>query len=178
MGRRYGTRYLGSGAEPLGHVLGSSLGGAVGSLLPRENEDEAVAYLAESATSAESDEDADAFIGALVPLAISALPSVARVAGRVIPHLARSAARTVRVLRSRPSTRRMVRAMPTIVRRTAMDIGRQARRGRPVTPAAARRVLARNTARVLRNPRSAARAMRYCRSLARRYPVRRRLRAA
>jgi hypothetical protein len=106
--------------------------------------------LAGDAAEADSEEEAEAFIGALVPLAAAALPKAAPMIRKVAPHLIKGAARLTRTLRRRPKTRPLVRAVPTIVRRTAASIARDAARGQPVTPGRAVRKLAGQTSVVLR----------------------------
>jgi hypothetical protein len=105
-----------------------------------------------AAAEAESEAEAEAFIGALIPLAARLVPRVAPAIIRSSPALLRGVANVTRTLRANPATRPLVRAVPTIVRRTAADISRQARGGRQVGPQAAVRALARQTQRVLGNP--------------------------
>ncbi len=166
-----------------------AVGAALGRLLPqREDEGELeweyeaemnplrrvypdvlMEHLGHAAAEAESEAEAEAFIGALIPLAARLLPRVAPAIMRAAPGLIRGAARAARVLRSSPSTRPLVRALPTVVRRTAAAIGQQAASGRPVTPRAAVRTLARQTASVVGNPQQCARAMQRSQALDRRY---------
>jgi hypothetical protein len=126
-------------------------------------------HLAHAATEAESEEEAEAFIGALVPLAARLLPRVAPAIMRLTPGLVRGVAGITRTLRQNPTTRPLVRAVPTIVRRTVSSIDRQSRAGRPVTPQQAVRLLARQTAQTISNPRQCAQAMQRSRVLDRRY---------
>jgi hypothetical protein len=106
-------------------------------------------HLGHAAAESESEAEAEAFIGALVPLAAQVLPRVAPVIMRVAPQLIRGAVRVGQTLWRNPQTRRLVRAVPTIVNRTARTVARQASRGRPVTPQWAVRTLARQADRVL-----------------------------
>jgi hypothetical protein len=110
-------------------------------------------HLGHMATEAESEAEAEAFIGALVPMAARLLPRVAPAIMRAAPGLIRGVAGVTRTLRQNPATRPLVRTVPTIVRRTAMTLDRQAQRGQPITPQAAVRTLAQQTQRVLGNPR-------------------------
>jgi hypothetical protein len=167
------------GGKP-GQVLGSSLGGAVGGLLPaRESEEEwewelqsgmapltatqadaLMEHLGGAAAEAESEAEAEAFIGALIPLAARVLPAAAKTVMRVAPRLIKGASQVVRTLRRNPATRRLVRTVPTIVRRTAASLARQASTGRPITGTRAARTLAGQAYRVLSHPQRCARAVR------------------
>jgi hypothetical protein len=126
-------------------------------------------HLAHAAMEAETEhEAAEGFLpliplvaSKLLPLAAKALP---RIAGKVLPRIARTVTRSTprlvrgvtnitRVLHRNPRTRPLIRAVPSIARRTVATIARQAASGRPVTPQAAVRILARQNHRVLGNPR-------------------------
>jgi hypothetical protein len=125
-------------------------------------------HLAHAAMEAESEAEAEAFAGALVPLAARLLPRVAPVIARAAPGLVRAASGVVRTLRANPTTRPLVRAVPTILRRTTADIARQSARG-PVSADAAVRTLARQTQHVLCNPGPRRRALQRNVALDRRY---------
>jgi hypothetical protein len=64
-----------------------------------------------------------------------------------------------RVLRRRPATRDGVRAIPTIIKRSAVSLRRQAASGRPVTKSDAARAVATQTRRVLGTPSVCAKAI-------------------
>jgi len=97
---------------------------------------------------------------ALAPMARKALPRIARAVTRVTPQLTRGVGKIARVLHRQPAARPLLRAVPTIARRTVGSIARQAVRGRLVTPRTAVRTLARQTRRVLGSPRLRAHALR------------------
>lgn len=128
-------------------------------------------HLGHAASEAESEAEAEAFVGALIPLAARVVPRLAPAVMRAAPQLIRGVARVTRTLRRNPATRPLVRAVPTIVRRTTSALARRAARGRPVTPQVAVRTLAGQTARVLSDPRQCVHAYRRSRSLDRRYHV-------
>jgi len=109
-------------------------------------------HLGHAAATAQSEAEAEAFLGALIPLAARIIPRVAPAIMRAAPGLIRGVAGVSRTLRRSPSTRPLVRTIPTIVRRTASDIAQQVARGQSVRPQTAVRTLARQTARVLGNP--------------------------
>jgi hypothetical protein len=126
-------------------------------------------HLGHAAMEAESEfEAAEGFLplipmvaSKLLPLAARAapriigrvLPNVARTVSRVTPQLTRSVGNLSRRLYRNPQTRPLLRAVPSIARRTLTSIARQAAAGRPVTPHQAARTLARYNRRVLTNPR-------------------------
>jgi hypothetical protein len=126
-------------------------------------------HLAHAAAEAESEAEAEAFIGALIPLAARLIPRIAPAVMRASPALVRGISGVVRTLRSQPGARPLVRTLPTIVRRTMADLGRQSRTGRPISIPSATRALARQTARVLSSPAQATRAYQRARALDRQY---------
>jgi len=125
--------------------------------------------LGDAACRARSEAEAEAFIGALIPLAAKLIPTAARVIRGAAPQLIRGASRVVKTLRRSPVTRKLVRTVPTIIKNTARDVARQVARGKRVTGRSAVRSLARNTARTLSSPRRSASALRQCQALNRRY---------
>lgn len=142
--------------------------------------DAALEHLAHAAMHAESEAEAgEAFLPLIpmvalrvLPLAARALPAVARALprvtsalSRVTPQLTRGVTRIAGKLFRNPRTRGLLRAMPTIARRTVGALARQAARGAPVTPQQAVRALARQTAGVLGCPPCAARAVRRSRAV-------------
>jgi hypothetical protein len=122
-------------------------------------------HLGSLAAHAESEAEAEAFLGALVPLATKLLPALTRAA----PQLVRGVAQVGRQLWRNPSTRRLVGAVPQVVQRTAADLARQYGRGAPVTAQTATRALARQTANVLDAPANRRRAVRRCQALDRQW---------
>jgi hypothetical protein len=126
-------------------------------------------HLGHAAARAQSEAEAEAFIGALIPLAARLLPRVAPSIMKAAPQLIKGASRVTRTLRQQPATRPLVRAMPTIVRRTAASMAKQAARGQPVTPKKAVRTLASQTAQVLSNPRKCVGAYQRSRALDKRF---------
>jgi hypothetical protein len=126
-------------------------------------------HLGHAAAETESEAEAEAFIGALIPLAAQVLPRAAPAIMRVAPQLIRGAVGVGRTLRRDPRTRPLVRTLPVIVYRTAAAVARDAARGRPVTPQRAVRTLARQTARTLGDPSRRAHAQQQARRLDRRF---------
>jgi len=128
-----------------------------------------MAHLGNAAASAESEDEAEAFIGALIPLAAQLIPRVAPAVMRAAPQLIRGISNVTQRLRSNPATQQLVRTLPTIARNTVGSLARQAGQGRPITPRTAVRTLAQQTSRVLSNPRQATQAYRRNRALDRQY---------
>ena len=128
---------------------------------------------------AESESEAEAFLPFLAPLAMKALPAIAKWAAprigravrRVAPRLMRGATRVMRTLRRNPQTRPLVRVLPTIVRRTVADVARDVERGRPTSPQRAARQLSGETRRMLASPQRCVHAYRRSAALDRRYHV-------
>jgi hypothetical protein len=179
-------RRLGQAAGAgLGYGLGTYLGGA----LPQtEFEGEAeweyeaemnplirvqpralMEHLGHAATEAESEEEAEAFIGALVPIAARLIPRVAPAVMRAAPQLIRGVSGVVRTLRRNPATRQLVRTVPAIMRRTVTRMARQTAQGQPVTPQRAVRTLAQQTVRVIGNPQRSVQAYQQSRALDRQH---------
>src|SRR6266545_1975634 len=113
---------------------------------------ETMAHLARQAAQTESEGEAEAFIGALVPLASRLIPRAAKLVARHAPALVRGATRVVRSLRRNPRTRRLVRALPVVLQRTAQSLADQAANGRPIDATTVVRTLGTMTGRVLRGP--------------------------
>lgn len=126
-------------------------------------------HFGHAAAQAESEAEAEAFVGALVPLAARLIPTAASALTRAAPALVRGVSAVTRTLHANPATRQLVRTVPTIVRRTAADVARQVSQGRPVTPQTAVRSLAQQTSRVLSNPRQCQQALRRNAQADRRY---------
>lgn len=126
-------------------------------------------HLGHAAAEAESEAEAEAFIGALIPLAARLVPRIAPAVMRAAPNLIRGATRVARTLRANPTTRPLVRTIPTIVRRTAVQMARQAARGQPVTPTSAVQTLARQAGQVIGSPQQSVQAWRRSCALDRHY---------
>ncbi|HEV2708527.1 MAG TPA: hypothetical protein VGV59_21615 [Pyrinomonadaceae bacterium] len=124
-----------------------------------------MAHLGNAAASAESEEEAEAFLGALVPLAAQLIPRVAPIVMRAAPQLINGVASAARTLMNSPTTQQLVRTLPTIAKNTVGAIARQVADGRPVTVQSAVQTLARQTANVIGNPQQATRAYQRNKSL-------------
>ena len=99
------------------------------------------------------------------PLIKKALPQIARAVTRVQPRLTRGITTIARGLHRNPATRPLLRAMPSIARRTVHSVATQAAKGRTVTPQTATRTLAQQTRRVLANRPQRARTLQRSRAM-------------
>ena len=106
---------------------------------------------------------------AIAPMAAKALPKIASSVMRAAPNLTRAISNVGRTLYRNPSTRPLLRTLPTIANRTIGNIARQAARGQAVTPQAAVRTLAQQAARVLGSPQQSVRAYQRGRALDRNF---------
>jgi hypothetical protein len=113
---------------------------------------ELMAHLANQAAQTESESEAEAFIGALVPLAAKLIPRAAQLISGNVPALVRGTNRIVRTLRRDPATRHLVTAVPVVLQRTAQSLADQVAAGRPIDAATVVRTLGTVTGRVLRGP--------------------------
>ncbi|MBD2778800.1 hypothetical protein [Iningainema tapete] len=121
-------------------------------------------HLGHMAANSESEAEAEAFLGALIPLAAKLLPGIAKAAAskiipKVAPRLIQGAAKIGRSLYRSPTTRPLLKAMPRIVQGTVGNLARQVAKGQPITQKSAVQTLARQTAQVLGKPRVAANVM-------------------
>jgi hypothetical protein len=126
-------------------------------------------HLGHAASEAATEEEAEAFIGALIPLAASLIPKVAPVVMKAAPQLIKAASNVAGSIMKSPTVKPLVRAVPNIVRRTVADVSRQVAQGKPITTQGVVRTFAGNTAKVLGGPRPAVRVYGRSRALDRRY---------
>jgi hypothetical protein len=128
-------------------------------------QDALMEHLGHAATSAESEAEAEAFVGALMPLAAKVLPKLGKVVMKAMPHLVKGVARVTRTLRQNPKTRQLVRTMPELARRTVRSLAHRVAHGKPLTGRAAVRSLARHTAHLLGHPKRVVHTYRRSRAL-------------
>lgn len=128
-------------------------------------------HLADSAAETDNEEEAEAFIGALVPLAAKILPQVVPAISKILPKvmpvlnkampkMVQGLSKVTKVLRRRPASRKLIKTLPTVVRKTMGSIAKQVASGKPVTPKSVVRTLANQTASILKNPKQAATVLR------------------
>lgn len=114
---------------------------------PVTHEHAAAEMMAEAASLAHGEGEAEAMVGAA---AVSVLSRADRRAlRRILPHLVKGTAILTRILRRRRKSKILVRAVPTVLRRTIKDLKRQAARGVKVTRRTAARAAAKQVRRVL-----------------------------
>lgn len=113
--------------------------------------------MAAVASRTSSEIEAEAMIGAAASTMVS--PRDTRALRRALPHMVRGTAVLTRLLRQRSVTRPVVRAIPTIVRRTRAILKRCAAKGRPINRKLIGRVMSSQVRQVLSNPRTTTRAI-------------------
>ena len=134
---------------------------------------ELMAHFAAQAAQTESEAEAEAFIGALVPMAAKLIPRAAKLISANGPTLIKGATKIMRQLRRNPRTRRLVKALPVVLQRTAQSLADQAANGQPIDAGTVVGTLGDMTGRVLRGGRGR-RAVRAVDVFNRRYHRRRR----
>ncbi len=113
--------------------------------------------MAEAASHEVHEGEAEAMSGAAALTVIS--PRDRRALRRILPHMIRGTAILTRILRRRRATRPVVRAVPTIVRRTIRDLKKQAAKGIPITRKRAGIAAAKQVRKVLSSPKACAAAI-------------------
>jgi hypothetical protein len=130
---------------------------------------ELMAHLSSQAARAEGEDEAEAFIGALIPLAARLIPRAAALIHRNAPTLIRGATRLAGQLRRQPRGRRLVTTLPVVLQRTAQSLSDQAAAGHAITPATALDTLGTIAQGVLSDPADCRRVMSAVGTFDRRY---------
>lgn len=164
-GEYEGDPFIGSLLQGLGSAFGMGEGefefeGEFESTAGTNEYELMMEHLAYQAAQAESEAEAEAFLGALVPLAARLIPSAARAITAVAPSLVRGVAQMGRTLYNSPTTRSLLQTAPTVLKGTVRTLANQAAQGKPLTSTTALRALAGNAANVLNNPKKAQQALR------------------
>jgi hypothetical protein len=123
---------------------------------------ELMAHLSTRAAQAATEGEAEAFLGALVPMVGRLIPRAGKILASNAPTLIRGVSRLGQHLRRSPATRSYVATIPVILQRTAQSLADQSGSGRPIDPETVIRTLTTVASRVLRQParrRQAARAV-------------------
>lgn len=169
------TAVGGPAAGAVARAVTSQLEGEYEDELEAELEDMATApltpgaalgeYLAARAATAQSEAEAEAFIGSAVTTTLSRRDR--REMEELLPHLLRGAHVLTRILHRNPATRPAVRFVPGIVDSTAKTLAARVGSGQPINPADIGAVMGSSTRRVLGDPRwTTAVARRHARGLA------------
>jgi len=135
-------------------------------------------HMAQEAAEAETEQEAAEAFLPLIPLAMKALPIAGKLAAKfgpklfkaAMPHLKRGISSLGKALFRSRTGKKLMRAVPQVLKGTASQLLRRYAAGRPVTGRTALRALAGNTARVLGSPRHLTHAWRRGRKLVGRYP--------
>ncbi|MBF2086539.1 hypothetical protein [Thermoleptolyngbya sp. C42_A2020_037] len=122
-------------------------------------------HLAHMAANSQSEAEAEAFIGALIPMVARGISAAAPVISRVVPQVIRPLAQAGRALLQNPQTRPLVRTFPTIARSSLATLAQRVAKGQPVNTRVAARTVAGNVAQVLGNPRRASAVMKRSRQI-------------
>lgn len=109
-------------------------------------------HLAYQAAQSESEAEAEAFLGALVPMAARLIPSAAKAVSSVMPSLIQGVSKMGRALYNSPTTRKLLQTAPTVLKGTVRTLARQVEQGKPLDSTTAIRALAGNVANVMDNP--------------------------
>lgn len=109
--------------------------------------------LAMMASQVQSEAEAEAYTGAFTARII---PVKSLAMQRIYPRLVRGTAALTQTLRKSPTTRPLVKTIPTIAARAGQKLARQAAQGKSITPTTAARVMAAETKKVLGNPMASA----------------------
>ncbi|MBD2578460.1 hypothetical protein [Oscillatoria sp. FACHB-1406] len=115
--------------------------------------------LAYRAAHSESEAEAEAFLGALVPMAARLIPSAAKAITSLAPTLVRGVSQIGHALHKNPTTRQLLQTAPDILKGTVQTLANQVEQGQPLSSKTALRALAANTANVLDNPQKVKAAM-------------------
>lgn len=135
----------------------------------RNQADGLLESLGYAAARAETEAEAEAFVGAMVPLAAQVTPKAGGVMMRLSPSLIRSISLAARFLHRNPKTRTLLQSIPSILHHTGAQLQKQLARGQDITPQAAVDALASQTYRVLSNPKLTRQAVQHAHSMQQRY---------
>jgi len=135
-------------------------------------------HMAQEASEAETEQEAAEAFLPLIPLAMKVLPFAGKLAAKfgpklfkaAMPHLKRGVSSLGKALFRSPTGKKLMRAVPQVLKGTASQLLRRFAKGRPITGRSALRALAGNTARVLGSPRHLSHAWRRGRKLVARHP--------
>jgi hypothetical protein len=117
-------------------------------LFDEEAFNEMEAYM-EGALLAESDEEADAFLGALLSTAAGALPSVISVGSQMLPQFLGAAKNVLNSVARDPNVRRAARTGANVIAGTVQDVAKRYASGGPVSGQYVARRAAANAANAL-----------------------------
>jgi hypothetical protein len=136
---------LGPGSAPR---PGSELRGARAVAVPR-----LLRFLGRAAAEAETDDEAEAFAGAMIPVATRCVPGAEDILYFLLPVLVSGLVGSVLFLRHYPGMGYLVRSLPAILQRTVDGILRWHLAGRAISPRRALRLFSRQLGRTMGAPR-------------------------
>jgi hypothetical protein len=162
-GEYEGDPFIGNLLQGLGGALGLAEGEFESEFefesAPMTEYEMVMENLAYRAAHSESEAEAEAFLGALVPMAARLIPSAARAISSVAPSLVQGVARMGRTLYNNPNSRQLLQTVPQVLKGTMGTLANQVEQGKPISQTMALKALAANTAKVLDNPNQVATAM-------------------
>lgn len=137
-----------------------------GALTPEERlqVDSYLEDLGHAAANAQTEAEAEALVGAMVPLASELLPRVKPVMMESSPAMVAGLGAATRLLYGDRRTRPLIRTLPTILHHTAAVLNRDKINGQQPTPTRAVKVLADQAARVVSSPKQIRRALKHAQS--------------
>lgn len=167
-GEYEGDAFIGNLLQGLSGLLGESEYEQTSEALPEYestpsmNEYEVMAeHLAHMAANSQSEAEAEAFLGAMIPMIARGVSAATPALTRIAPRLIRPMAQAGRALFRNQRTRPLLRTMPQIARRTISTLSRNmGSNGQVPTEQTAARALASNVAQVLGSPQKTAQIMR------------------
>lgn len=112
--------------------------------------------LAAEAANSYSELEAQSLAGAAVSQVLANAPKKVK---KQAPTITKAMTRVVKALRKTPQGKKIVRVIPEITKKTAATLAMKAKKGKPVTKATAIRTVAKQTKKVLGNPKRAAAAI-------------------
>ncbi len=118
-----------------------------------------------AAEAAQTEAEAEALVGAMVPLAAQLIPRVKPLMMVSSPAMVAGLGAATKLLHRNPKTRPLLRTMPTILHHTAAVLNRDRINGRRPTPKRAVKVLADQAAKVIASPDETRRALQHAREM-------------
>jgi len=169
---KIGTVVGGAFGGPAGAALGGKIGGFVKNLeddeyegdtedemnamMPMSEHDIGIAEMMAAAASKSKPSDAQALGGAITITITSRAPMAVK---HVAPAMAAATGRIAKQMASNPSTRPLIRVLPSAMRDVAGTLAKKAKKGKPVTKRTAARVMIKQVKRTLKSPKKLTRAL-------------------
>lgn len=121
--------------------------------------------LGSAAANAQTEAEAEALVGAMVPLACELIPRVKPLMMESSPAMVAGLGAATRLLYGDRRTRPLIRTLPTVLHHTAAVLNRDKLNGRKPTPERVVKVLANQAAKVVSSPQQTRRALKHAQSV-------------